>query len=163
MRTAVGAMAVIVVSLLTSGCGDDGSSMEIRVDRAILRAGDHATFSVSVSDGLVRDFTLSDFSEEGEGLPTTGRFQVPDSGVLVLQPNLEVDGELATDGEAEIELRQGFEWSVTIFRQAEDPAESCIGCIGSQQIAIDPAFREGDNESLWVTWGGSAEGDDVVF
>lgn len=132
-------------------------------DRALFQAEGETTFSVSVSDGQVRQFTLSDFCDEGEGLPSTGRFDVPESGVLTVEPKLEVDESLASEGSGDIGLREDFEWSVTIFKQVDDPAETCIGCMGTRRIPIDPEFSKEEDESLWVVWSGRAEGDDVVF
>lgn len=114
---------------------------------------------ISGADGAEtsRSFSLEDFSENDVGRLETPPFEVPSSGDLTI--SVELSNDVVATGSVSLELRENFNWSIDLFRQTDDPASECMGCLGSHGVEIAQS-----NERLWIVWAGQNDaGDDIVF
>lgn len=104
-----------------------------------------------------RSFTLEDFSKNDVGLLETPPFEVASSGDLTI--SVELSNDVVASGSVSLELRENFNWSIDLFRQTDDPASECMGCLGSHGIEIAQS-----NERVWIVWAGQSDAeDDIIF
>lgn len=150
---------IALFALLSSACGEPEASMGIDLSPP----GRFPGLAIDVEDGQgIRQFTEASLARS-PGRLSTGRFEVAASGSIRIRVRLEDEGRIIADGRLELAARPDFEWDVDLFYSTEDPAERCLGCIGTKEVPITEDFRLEPGESLWFAWGGREEGSDVVF
>jgi hypothetical protein len=140
------------------GCAEE-SSLEIRARASLTDSAEIAGIRLQV-DG--RTIEASSFSTRESGPPAVS-MEVPSSGTLTVYVQLIQDGETVAEGNAAWGMREGYEWGLDLFRQVDDPSDTCFGCSGHLQIEIVPGAQNTPGESIWLAWGGVEKGSGIVY
>ncbi|MDH5589710.1 MAG: hypothetical protein OEZ65_09090 [Gemmatimonadota bacterium] len=150
-----------VVALLSviAGCADDRSVMEIRARAPIDSEDGLAGIRVLLNETL---YGARDFAPGEGGLPRV-RADVPSDGFLRIDLVLYQGGEVVAGGGASIAMQGNFEWGLDVFRQIEDPLDTCMGCFRTEMIPIGAAWQNEPGEAVWLAWGGRARGSDIIY
>lgn len=162
-RAARRALAAAVLAA-AAGCGGEPSTAEIllRADAGTPAELDAARVTVSEGD-RTRTF------EREDGGPTEApgwrvpAFEVGDGGEMTVTVQIAPEARPEAAGSVTVTLRDEFTWGLDVFRRAEDPLESCLGCLGGESFTIPEELRNEPGERLWIVWSGRRQGSDVVF
>lgn len=143
--------------VLTACAGE--STLEIRPMESLSDESELAGLVLRLQG---RELRADDFQAADGGVPRV-ELEVPNSGILTVRAELFQDDRLVASGVIGWEMREEYRWGLSVFRQADDPADACFGCMGSDGLTVDEAFRNEPGERLWFTWGGRPRGSDVVY
>lgn len=155
-------IGAIALAGLLVGCanGESGIRFGVRGDVETLRP----LLEISATSG---DWSLSlDGNDiDTAGSPHTSReFETPRSGVLKVEAVLRRPGEpVLTAGFIELEIRDDWVWGVDVFLTDENPAQTCMGCLGHEAFPIPAGLTAEPNDSLFLVWGGNSIKDPVVY
>ena len=152
-------LAALSLAMGSSGCGDPGSTLEIRPRGSLTDSTSLAGIELEF-DG--RRVTAADFGPDETGLVTV-ELDVPNSGQLLIRVQLWESGRLVAEGDAGMTMASEHEWGVDIFRTATDPTETCFGCSGSASFPVAEWAAREAGEAVWVVWGGQPRGSDIVY
>ena len=122
-------------------------------------AGDDAEVIVTVQlSPQARDLT-PEVEIDGEVVATAGRDPgLATTGTVAARGSVAVEctvsrGASSTTGRLRLDLNDGWRYPVTCAVQADDPADLCFGCRGSEPFDLDPGLGMPD-QRLWVVWAG---------
>jgi hypothetical protein len=146
------------------GCERADSLLSIRYSAAPPISVDMV--SVTVDDGD-RTWTWSgaDFrtSMQNSSAPTTPERGTRSSGVVRLTVRITDGATVVAAGDAQLDLRPDWRWSVDILSATADPTLNCFGCLGSASFPLHASYRKPGRDSLWLVWGGNSIENPVVY
>lgn len=145
--------------VLAAGCSES-SVLEIRAHESLEESTGLAGLVLRVEG---QEFEAEDFQPDDRGSVPDVSLEVPNSGRLRIEVQLHQDGDVTAEGSVGWALRNEHEWGLDIFRQVEDPTETCFGCEGMERIEITENAQSEPGEALWFAWGGRPKGSDIVY
>jgi hypothetical protein len=151
-----------VVAILGSvvTCGDNSrSTIDVRPRASLASETGLAGLIFRIGS---RQFVANDFAADDHGLIEAST-RLPNSGIVQFGLELQQGGVIVAQGGFMLEMRRNFEWGMDIFRQVNDPAEGCLGCMGVHRFPVDAAFQNEPGEAIWIIWGGRERGSADVF
>ena len=151
----------VALALSLAACGGD-STLEIWLSALPAEIPGSTEFVLQYPGGG-RTLANGDFSPGPQSTALrAGPVKVPDSGQLAVTASyMDADGRLFR-ARVTWELREKFEWSLGLWRMADDPTETCMGCRSVwpfPQIEGPPSL----GDSYWLVMGGDERGSDVVY
>lgn len=158
IRTRAHSWLTFLLALGAVGCAQE-STLEIRARASLTDSTEIAGIRLFV-DGRTLDAASFNTRESG---PATVVLEVPSSGTLTVFVELYQGGEWVGEGSVSWQLQEGYEWGMDIFRQVDNPADTCFGCLGHARIEIVGGAQTVPNEALWLAWGGTAKGSGIVY
>jgi hypothetical protein len=63
---------------------------------------------------------------------------------------------VVSTGAVSLPRKSDWRWGVDISAATTSPAESCLGCFGSQAFALAEAVRAPEKDSIWVVLTGNS-------
>jgi len=145
--------------LFATGCSES-STLEIRSHAALEDSSGVAGLVIQVAG---HEFRAEDFQPDDVGGIPQVLLNVPNKGTLSIEVQLYQQGSVVASGTVSWALRDEYEWGLDIFRQRDDPTETCFGCDGTERIGLIENAQSEPGEALWFAWGGRPKGSDIVF
>lgn len=155
MRTAA---ATLAIGFACAACSPSGSTIEIRLRAPLTETGGFDGLLLWLGD---RQFTSEDFADDSGVTELFAR--VPNEGTLLIRIELSHGGVVVAEGALDLTLRDEFEWGMDLYRQTTDPADFCLGCMGSVSFPISESAQNDPGEAVWIAWGGKPRGSEIVF
>jgi hypothetical protein len=159
-RVRVLRLAVLSAIVLTSGCTDNGSDVQIQFANYLGPAAlqDPSSLRVDLDvGGIAYHLTGSDFTTQEFGTLHSKSLSIPGTGelrvfVALVTAPADTLGQLTVS----IPLQSRFHYGVMVLPGGARPAGICVG-----QIAQAPVRRPGSvtaTDTLWVAYAGLPEG-----
>ena len=150
------AFALALVAFSACSLAEEDASVQVVVS---LPVGSPAGLDAAVSVGR-RPVPLDAVPQRGGFAATAGPVAVrPGRSTVACAIT---DGSASTTGTLALDLTPGFTYDVACAVAAEDPADRCFGCQGSEAVALDPALGFDDGLSLYLVWS-ETDPDNVVL
>ncbi len=131
-------------------------------------AGDDAEVIVTVQlSPQARDLAI-EVQVDGKVVPTVGRDPgLSTTQTVTAQGSTTVEcavsrGASSTTGTLRLDLNDGWRYPVTCAVQADDPADLCFGCRGSEAFDLDPGLGV-PGQRLWLVWAGDSIDNPPVY
>ena len=155
-------LAPLALVLALSACSLVGPDSDALVEWTVrLPTADAAALDFEVAfDGEPLDRAAFDASSDGRQFDA--RALVADAGSTALSCTLARESARSTVT-LRLDLQRDWSYRVWCLADAADRAELCMGCRGSESVAVDPGLGLPDGTRLYLVWGGDPTDEPVLY
>lgn len=96
------------------------------------------------------------FTDEEHSIPHTIGYETSRNEFASLTFSFQDNNIIISEGSLQLPLRMDWGWGVSFHIDNKNPAKTCFGCLGYKVFPINKKYRESENDSLYVIWGGNS-------
>jgi hypothetical protein len=114
------------------------------------------SISITYDDGSGVRTVGADLRPREFEFPSTPRYPTRTSGTMKVTITLTRDGRTAAVDTLELPLKTDWIWGVAVHAAAENPMQSCIGCMGAHRQPLPADLARVPGEAMWIVWSGNS-------